>query len=485
MRQFKLTMKYKSVLSSLSAVLVALFWTSPSYSQTLNNDLGGALSLGGSTSTGITANPAFGVEAVSQIAFDPSNNNRVFASTFSSGIWSFDYDPNAASILSNGNRIVPASSGINGSLGIALHQDAVLGTVLYTAPSVPFIGAMGISNLETQSIVRLTDTNGDGTWGGTGDLNQTIVDNISVNQQHQVNQLKVQGNQLFAGIGSKTQFGGVNIPDPGEAAYNGTVSFINDLTQLDSSDTGTNQAGFTISDLTGDGQVDDFDVRADNQAFTSTEDNKLRIFSTGFRNNYGIAFSPDGELFVAENEQSEEDNLSQSFFQADHGFAKENDVVGDWKVDGDQDPNLAIDPSAAAIAAGFFDPNNNVDPFSLLGTNTSANGFDFLTNTVDSSLEGDILITRLRPPANPSEPLFTDGDIVHVDSLTGDQTIVLNSDGTDGILDIQRDPFGNFLFSTSSGTFGVILVETTAVPEPSSLAVLGLASAVCLLRRRK
>ena len=152
------------------------------------------------------------------------------------------------------------------------------------------------------------------------------------------------------------------------------------------------EAGFIICDLTGDGVVDDLDVRADARALTSTDDNKLRFFSTGFRNNYGIAVSPDGELFVSENEQSEEDNLSQTFFQVEHGFAKENNIVGDWRVDGDS--TLAVDPSSFAIGAGYFDDDNNVDPLVNLGTRKSTNGLDFLTNTVDPSLEGDILISR-------------------------------------------------------------------------------------------
>ena len=452
----RLMSKHVSSYSSIFCLMCCCLLTAPLIGQSLEDDLNGTLSLGGSTSTGITDNPAFGVEAVSQIAFDPSNNNRVFASTFSSGIWSFDYDPNGVSILSNANQILPAGSGIAGSLGIALHQDASLGTVLYLAPSVPFQGASGIPVLANQSIVRLTDANGDGTWGGSGDLNQTLIDNISVNQHHQVDQLKVQGDQLFVAIGTKTQFGGINIPDPGEAAHNGTVSFIGDLNQL--SATATNQSAFTYVDLTGDGAVDNSDVRADTQAFTSNDDIKLRVYSTGFRNPYGIAFSPDGNLFVAQNSQDDEDKLYQAFFQSDHGFAKENNVVGDWRVDGDS--TLAADPSSLAIGAGYFDTNNNVDPLAFLGNRTSANGFDFLTNTVDPSLEGDILISRFNPDG--AGPQFDSGDIVHVDSLTGDSTVVV--DGVIGILDTQRDPFGNFLFSDSSGNFGVLLVDTNTVP---------------------
>ena len=71
----------------------------------------------------------------------------------------------------------------------------------------------------------------------------------------------------------------------------------------------------------------------------------------------------------------------------------------------------------------------------------------------------------------------------NVDSLTGDSTVVV--DGIIGILDIQRDPFGNFLFSDSSGNFGMLLVETNAVPEPSSLVLLGLGVVGLVARRRR
>ena len=73
------------------------------------------------------------------------------------------------------------------------------------------------------------------------------------------------------------------------------------------------------------------------------------------------------------------------------------------------------------------------------------------------------MISRFNPDG--AGPQFDSGDIVHVDSLTGDPTVVV--DGVIGILDIQRDPFGNFLFSDSSGNFGVLLVDTNTVPAPT------------------
>jgi len=393
--------------------------------------------------------------------FDPNDDSKVYASTFTDGIWRFDYHPDAANILTNGTRVFnpPANGGIRGSLGLAIHNDTSIGeSVMYLAPAVPFAGLSGTLILETQSIIRLTDSNGDGTWGGTGDLNQAVIDNISVNQHHQVNQLQLLGDTLYVAIGTKTDEGGVLLPNPGETARNGTICFIEDLSQL--STTATNPAGFTYTDLNGDSVVNDLDVRADTQAFTSNDPAKLRVFSTGQRNCYGLGISPTGEIWVAQNTDGGlEDEVGRVFYQADRGFPKINHLVGDWRVDGDHDASLgSVDPSQIAIAAGFFNPSNLTEIHAELGLNTSANGMDFLTNTTDPTLEGDILITRWAPATGPSS---NDGDIIHVDSETGATTPITNiSGGVPGLLDCKRDPFGNYLVADMDGSFSQIRVDS-------------------------
>lgn len=432
--------------------------------QTLTDDLGGALSLGGSANTGIGQ--------VTQIAFAPGDNQHAYASTFGNGVWRFDYDPSAGTILTSGVQVAASSS-----LGLAFHQDATLGTVMYYAPTVPFSGGAGFDDIETQSIVRLTDTNDDGTWGGAGDVNQAIVNNVRVTQLHQINQLQVHNNALYVAIGSSTQNGGITTPnngdqsDPGETGMTGTVSFIQDLSLLAGDTATANTAGFTYANLNGDGVIDDLDVRSDTQSFTSTDPSKLRIHSTGFRNNYGLAFSPTGDLWVAMNQNEDPflpDELHQATFQSDHGFAKANNMVGDWRTDGDEDPSLASDPSADAIAAGFFLPGNDVDPF-ITTPGRSANGLDFLTGTVDVSLEGDILLTQFGPD-----------NVIHIDINTGQVTEILGD--VNNLLDIQRDPFGNFLVSDNNGEF--TLIEVATVPEPGSLIGLGLCGFLLTSRRR-
>ena len=60
------------------------------------------------------------------------------------------------------------------------------------------------------SIVRLTDSDGDGTWGNGSDVNQTIAENIYVaDWSHQINQFAVHEDTLYVGIGSMSTNGGV------------------------------------------------------------------------------------------------------------------------------------------------------------------------------------------------------------------------------------------------------------------------------------
>ena len=159
---------------------------------------------------------------ITQLAFDPNDDNSLFATTAYNGVWRFDYQEGGA--ISNGMQIVDPSADLNrntatthgGSYGIAFHDDPILGSVLYLSRAFPNRTgtpptAVGDGN-DSQalgSIVRLTDTNGDGIWGnsvnGVNDVNQTVVDNIyTTNWAHQIAQFAVYNDTLYVGIGSRT-----------------------------------------------------------------------------------------------------------------------------------------------------------------------------------------------------------------------------------------------------------------------------------------
>ena len=478
----------KLVYGSTLVLFAASAFPSTAYGQasfTLQNDLGGLLTLEGSTATGIGFfDPGFrDTRPVSQITFAPGVNNQVYISTARDGIFRFDYDPTSDDPLTNQTLAVPASITnsstsplpSNGSLGLAFHRGSDGLTSAYLAPSVGFNGDRSFDResedygIVSQSIFRVTDNNEDGRFGFGDDQSVAIVNNIRSTTLHQVNQLEVRDDTLFVNIGSSTNTGGlIRETFPGESQYTGTLSFIPDLNAVGAS---TNAAGFSFvnsgnaTDLNGDGSLNQFEIddaaaRTDTQAFTSTADDKLRIYATGFRNNFGLGIRDDGAIFIGENENQRpqvEDQLNQVSFQSDHGFPSENDIL-DFRTNQD------------ALDAGFFDDLQGGIP---VGDNSSAVGLTFLGESAGPEFDGDVLLSR-----------FAAGDILLVDAVSGESFTVVG-DVQQG-LDIARDPFGNFLITDAAGTIQVLAVDgvsTAIIPEPSGgLLLLGLGS--LLLGRR-
>lgn len=361
-----------------------------------------------------------GIGNVTQMAFGP--DGKLYVATFTNGVKRFDYDDSGN--LTNGITVWsrPASGNyLNGSLGLAFHEDPTLGTVMYIAPSVSF-GANPTINL-IQPIIRLTDNNGDGTWGGAGEVNQAIVDNLRITDLHQVNQMQIRGDTLYVAIGSRTrtggnvsEYGGAANPDDGEFAYTGAINWIRDLTQLSNDTTTINLAGHTITQH-----------HTDTQAFTSTDTGKLTVYSTGFRNPYGIAFDGEGQLWATMNQNENPllpDELHRTDFQVDHKFPKINEVSGNWKT------------NATALAEGFFQTFR--DPVALLGNHASADGIAFTNHT--PVLEGHPFIVRYA----------TGDDLVMVDPNTGLVRQVIA--GLNNPLAVLTDPNGHLLIGQHGNT---------------------------------
>jgi len=307
------------------------FLITPANGQVINNDV--ADSFTNASQIGSLAG------VITQLAFDPNDDNSLYVATWMNGIWRYDYSEGGA--ISNGAQIVSPQVDLdrdntheNGSYGIAFHDDPVHGSVMYLSRALQNDTSFDPRTQGLGSIVRINDANGDGTWGGAGDLNQTIADNIYIAQWvHQLNQFAIHGNTLYISAGSLTSNGGVDFggdtgvnSSVGEVAHSASILFIEDLTQVGLAD---NAAYFDIgTDLIADEQA----FRTDTNVFTSTDPGKLRVFSTGLRNPFGIAVNDQGDLFVTNNQggatASLEDQLYLSQFQDDHGFNKAGDAVG-------------------------------------------------------------------------------------------------------------------------------------------------------------
>jgi glucose/arabinose dehydrogenase len=433
-------------------------------------DLAIAQTINPTYSDGLTiAKIAPSLQNIAQMALSP-DASHLFVASYEYGIVQYDFaiGANGVPILSNPADVwrnaPPGDQGIRGSLGLAFHQDPVLGTVLYFSQAVPNVGGYPASvTAETgrlQTVRRITDTNGDGVWGGEGDVNQAILNNIQVNTEHQVDNFAIRGNSLFMGIGTQTIVGN------NEAAYNGTISWIEDLTQL-SGDTDTeNLAGFDTP--AGNGQGAD-GWHLDTRPFTSTDTGKLRVYSTGARNPFGLTIEGadrDGDVWFSMNQKEEQtqggvlpDELHHTFQYADHGFPKWYQTDGEMRnaleigptppntapeqaadVDVQLDPlddnitNWKTDPTATG--AGYFDPDNSVTPIATFGIHASADGLDFYYGN-NQTFNGDIFISR-----------FSYGDVVSVDPVTGEVASVVS--GMQFPLAVLRVP-GGLLLSDYQG----------------------------------
>lgn len=462
--------------------------------QTINPAYAGQLTLSHVVSNNPPGSVLF-LGSITQMAMHP-DRKHLFVASYEVGIVRFDYNVDASTgvtSLSNAVLVWQNSSsdlGIRGSLGLAFHQDQALGTVLYFNEAVPFIpGHQSSVVAETgriQTVRRMADTNGDGTWGGAGDVNQAILNNIQVNTQHEINNLAVRGNSLFMGIGTQT------VPGNNETAYTGTISWIEDLTLLGGDTTTTNIAGFDTPPGNGLG-ADGYHV--DTRPLTSDDKSKLRVYSTGARNPFGVAVQGrerTGAVWFSMNQQEEDtqdgvmpDEFHRTYYQADHDFPKWYQTDGNLRnanlfgpnpplaapeqasfppVDIQMNPlddnitNWKTDPTA--LAAGFFNPANTVTvPWATLGEHTSANGFDFYYGR-NPTFRGDAFVARWGPD-----------NIRAIDSVTAAQTTVVS--GLRNPLAVLRVPGG--LLIADSVAIRFLRFVGDPVPEPSTGPMLALA----------
>ena len=431
---------------------------------------------------------------ITQLAFDPNDNSSLYATTFFGGVTRFDYAQGG--VISNPQQIISPNVNLNrdathanGSYGIAFHDDPNLGSVLYLSRALINDTSFTPRTQGLSSIVRVNDANGDGTFGGAGDLNQTIADNVYTAQwTHQLSQIQVYNDTLYIGSGSLTSNGGVDYgtgtlesgqDEIGEAAHTASILFIEDLTQIG---TGDNAAYFDIGDDLSDPN-DVTALRTDTQVFESTDPGKLRVFSTGLRNPFGIAVNDEGELYVTNNQggatADQPDELFQSSFQDDHGFNKVGSEVGDYKDPDNDNPSVQ-----AARDAGFFATDTDGDlivegPTALLEANTAATGLDFV-RAAGNDFDDFIVVARA---ANGRAE-----DVVLVNPDTGELIQLFDNENFGQVTDVIVDPFGDLLIGSSSEntiSFVEVVGGTASVPEPSTLVLLGLGAIGFATRRRR
>jgi glucose/arabinose dehydrogenase len=374
--------------------------------------------------------------------------------TTAAGVHSFAYDRITGKL--SDDKI--AAEGITGGIGIAFHNHDMYLTVF--------------DDNYTDSIMKLTDDDGNGVWGetGKGEVSVKIVKHIPIGD-HDVDQLIVRGDTLFVGIGRRTiagrrdfwTMGSHSDPNPndpfpggfwssgdgfswGDGALNGTICWIKDLTTVKNQEDSANPYG--------PGVTQDMNFYQQNDSpYTSNRKDALVVHSAGARNPYGLCLDKNGDLWFTNNFNRTETSGNGQANDSTHGTPGQG---GDWlQPDFSKAVHDQLFHAAAGADYGYHDTNwrgqspflpvnivNNHRVYSTtfdnlfnkgpyvaedpanpigLGPNSSPDGCSFFYNDqLPIELRGNIFIARYNPAQNDGHGQSPDyEDVVAVDTKTG------------------------------------------------------------------
>lgn len=427
----------------------------------------------------------FGTSRITQMAMAPgptSGTQYLYLSSNQNGIRRVTYDMATSTIIPNSLETVAGS--IRGN-GVGIHNGVVYATEPYESSAS--------SSVDLSRVWRIEDM-------GFG-ARAAIVEGIP-RQDHGVNHIQVIGDSLYVGIGVRTRNGAFQTFSGdayGESAYGGSIGVIENLNNV----AGTaNSAGFYPANPTS-AQYRNLIRGADPAGaspYTTTDDNKLRIHSSGTRNPFGLAVDGKDEVWFTvnfqrtENHEYARDNLTSAEgdefgddgFQddvhdqlfravelADYGYRNSN-----W-----QDGNAA--GNSEAIDNGFFQPENRaasftfdnfVDPIAAdemdqlnpaldqdydvnrpvgLGPSSSSNGLDFYKgNALPLQFHKDAFVARWNGVIADGGDVITYRDVVSVDIDTGEVNRI--AAGFQNPLDVLEDGQGNLLIADWGGSVWLI-----------------------------
>ena len=376
-----------------------------------------------------------------QMTFGP--DGRLYVMTINAGPISLAYDPTTGA-LSSPVHVAPNVKGI----GIGFHNADL------------FLTSSGDGTIH-----KLTDPNGNGVFGESGELDVAIVTGLPQGD-HNTDQIQISGDTLYVGIGRRTingrfgawtsgaldDLGGQGFfakgglgRTYGDSAYNGTIAWIRDLTAVVDQPASAN--AWTTEPPTLSRAL----IQQDAGPFTNHAPGKLVVHSAGTRNPFGLCLDAGGTLWFTNNY-----NRTATLGNGQAGFGLRGDQFGsDLSVTvqdqlfraspgadyGYHDANWRhVNPMLTTAAPGYhlvksttFDNSYNKGPYTLhdpshpdgLGPSSSADGCDFAYGPgLPADLQGNIFITRYNAtitegPGGRRRSL-TYNDLVAVNPTTGE-----------------------------------------------------------------
>lgn len=361
------------------------------------------------------------VSFISQLAFRPGDLTHVYAVRSlgaGSKISRYDYDP-VTGLLAN-EFVSVANADNKEMIGLGFH-----GTNLYVTFDY---GGSRTARPGDGRIARFQDPDGDGFF----QVRHDFVHGVNKGD-HDVEQVQFKGDSLYVSIGAVGRKG-----DPAEEnIYSMTVAFIADINQVI---TDPNQIG---ADFKGPINYLASPTEWTNAAGAA---NQLRNFASGFRNPFGIAFDPDGDLWVTVNGNSDAGFFSDDFIYHKVQYGNEGEFPP---------PEFGF----AKYISG--NPITNLINF---GVSPSPAGLDFIREGPEA---GKVLVARL----GATRTNWLGRDLVLVDPNTGDwQQIYQFSTNSSAYAacDVVRDPYGRFLVS-DLGHDAVWLLRTPLPPPVLSV----------------
>ena len=380
-----------------------------------------------------------------QMVFGP--DGRLYVMTPNAGPISYAYNKGTGALTSP----IMAAPSVKG-LGIGFH-----GADLY---------------LSTQAgtIHKLRDANGNGVYGEANELDVAIVTGLPQGD-HNTDQIQIRGDTLYVGIGRRTingRFGawtsgsldditGIDgIPGGsgffyggkgrtfGDSAYNGTISWIQNLNAV------VEQTGSANAWTTEPPVLTQALIQHDSGPFTALGQGKLVVHSAGTRNPFGLCLDKNGALWFTNNYNRAQtlgngqtpfglrgdqlnsdfsidiyDQLFQASTGADYGYADSN-----WR-----NVNPMMTPSAPGyhlVRSTTFDNSYNKGPYTIhdpanpdgCGPSASADGCAFAYNPkLPADLVGNIFIARfngtIKEAPGGAQRSLTYNDLIAVNPTSG------------------------------------------------------------------